>query len=63
MKMLQYLLKQEGGKAIINAQVDNGSTPLHLAAGLGLTIGLVDLLYWEKQDRAIQDWEKVRLLV
>ena len=63
MKMAEYLLEQEGGKAIINAQDDNGSTPLHLAAGIGHTLGLVDLFYGEKPDIAFQGREKVRLLV
>ena len=62
-KMMQYILDQEGGKAIINAQDDNGSTPLHLAAHFGLCIYLVNRLYGENQDKVTQGREKVRLLV
>ena len=62
-EMIEYLLEQEGGKAIINAQDDNGSTPLHLAAASGLFINLINPLYGENQDKVTQGREKVRLLV
>ena len=62
-KMIEYLLEQEGGKTIINAQDDYGSTPLHLAASLGLSLGLVNPLDGENQDIVTQGQEKVRLLV
>ena len=62
-EMTEYLLEQEGGKAIINAQDDYGSTPLHSAAVCGLIIGLVDPLFGENQDKVTQGREKVRLLV
>ena len=62
-KMMEYLLEQEGGKAIVNAQNNNGSTPLHLAAGLGHFINLLCPFYGEDQDKVTQGREKVKLLV
>ena len=63
LKMIEYLLKQEGGKAIINAQDDNGSTPLHLAAGFSRFINLLSPLYVEDREKVTQKREKVKLLV
>ena len=62
-KILEYLLKLEGGKALINAQDDNGSTPLHLATGFGQFINLVNPFYGENQDKVTQGQEKIKLLV
>ena len=62
-KILEFLLKLEGGKAIINAQDDNGLTPLHLATGFGQFINWMNPLNRENQDKVTQGWEKVKLLV
>ena len=61
--ILEYLLNQEGGKAIINAQNDNGSTLFHLATGFDQSINLVNPLYGENHDKVTQGPEKVKLLV
>ena len=61
--MIEYLLEQEGGKDIINAQDDCGSTPLHLAAGLGQPISLLYPVCGETQDKVTQGRAKVKLLV
>ena len=62
-QILEYLLKLKGGRAIINAKDDNGSTPLHLATGFGKFINLVNPFYEENQDKVTQGQEKVKLLV
>ena len=62
-KILEYLLNQEGGKAIVDAQDDTGSTPLHLATGFGLFTNLLTPLYGENQEKVTQGREKVKLLV
>ena len=62
-KVIETLLKKEGGKAIVNAQNNKGSTSLHLAAGYGRFINLLCPLYGEDQDKVTQGREKVKLLV
>ena len=62
-KMIEYLLEQERGRAIINAQEDKGRTPLHLAARIGQIINLLNPLYGEAQEKVTQGRKKVKLLV
>ena len=62
-KILEYLLNKEGGKAIVDVQDDTGSTPLHLATGFGVFINLLNPLYGENQEKVTQEREKVKLLV
>ena len=54
-QMLKYLLQIEGGKMIINAQSDNGSTPLHLAVGVSGGARSVKLLLKYGADMEVQD--------
>ena len=62
-KMIEYLLEQERGKAIINAQNDEGRTPLHLAVRIGQPINLPNPLYGEDREKVTQGRKKVKLLV
>ena len=64
-EMIVYLFDHESKKEVINLQADNGLMPLHLAAGCGRFINLVDPLYGENEEKLTQRWESlaVKLLI